>query len=175
MIKVVEGSSVSQTSDGLRRSLIEYGFFTFEVKKVVKEVLTFQRSFFDLFNAYLSLGLIIGIVGLGVVTLRSVYERRHEIGMMRAIGFKRRAVLISFLGESTFIALSGIILGTIMGVILGWNLWREEVSSDLPLFGIPYVRLFIVGAVALTFALVSCIPPSRMATKVSPAEALRYE
>lgn len=175
MIKVREGQSISEVSDGLRRSLIEYGFFSFEVKKVVKEVLTFQRSFFDLFNAYLSMGLIIGIVGLGIVTLRSVYERRHEIGMMRAIGFKRRAVLISFLGESTFIALSGIVLGSIMGVILGWNLWRDEVSSDLPIFGIPYGRLLIVGSIALAFALLSCIPPSRMATKVSPAEALRYE
>jgi len=175
MIKINDGQSVSDVSDGLRRSLIEFGFFTFEVKKVVKEVLTFQRSFFDLFNAYLSMGLIIGIVGLGIVTLRSVFERRHEIGMMRAIGFKRRAVLISFLGESTFIALSGIILGSIMGVILGWNLWREEVSEDLPIFGIPYSRLFIVGGIALAFALLSCIPPSRMATKVAPAEALRYE
>jgi hypothetical protein len=175
MIKVKDGQSTSNVSDGLRRSLIEFGFFTFEVKKVVKEVLTFQRSFFDLFNAYLSMGLIIGIVGLGIVTLRSVYERRHEIGMMRAIGFKRRAVLISFLGESTFIALSGIVLGSIMGVILGWNLWREEVSEDLPIFGIPYGRLFIVGGIALAFALLSCIPPSRMATKVAPAEALRYE
>ncbi len=175
LIELEEGNDPEEVSDGLRRSLIDFGFITIDVREFVKEILKFQNSFFDLFNAYLSLGLIIGIVGLGIVTLRSVYERRHEIGMMRAIGFKKRAVLASFLGESTFIASSGIILGSVMGVILGWNLWREEVSSDLPLFGIPVVRILIVGGIALTFALLSCIPPSRMATKVSPAEALRYE
>jgi putative ABC transport system permease protein len=175
MIEVNEGGDIGEVSDGLRRSLIDFGFITIDVKEFVREILTFQNSFFDLFNAYLSLGLIIGIVGLGIVTLRSVYERRHEIGMMRAIGFKRRSVLVSFLGESTFIASSGIALGSIMGVALGWNLWREEVSSDLPLFGIPVQRILIVGLVALAFALISCVPPSRMATKVAPAEALRYE
>lgn len=97
MLRVGEDVDVKTVSDGLRRSLFTYGFITIEVKALVAEILSFQNSFFDLFNAYLSLGLIIGIVGLGIVTLRSVYERRHEIGMMRAIGFKRRAVLASFL------------------------------------------------------------------------------
>lgn len=175
MIKLNSGADPVRVSEDLRRSLIDYGFITIDVKGLVKDILTFQNSFFDLFNAYLSLGLIIGIVGLGIVTLRSVYERRHEIGMMRAIGFKRWSVLISFLGESTFIASSGIIIGSLMGIILGWNLWIEEVRDDLPEFGIPWSRILLVGGIAITFALISCIPPSRMATKVSPADALRYE
>jgi ABC-type antimicrobial peptide transport system permease subunit len=175
MIRVKDEGDIGLISDGLRRSLISYGFITIEVKEFVREILSFQNSFFDLFNAYLSLGLIIGIVGLGIVTLRSVYERRHEIGMMRAIGFKRRAVLVSFLGEATFIASSGIFVGSVMGIVMGWNLWRDEASSDLPIFGIPWGRIFIFGGIALVFALLSCIPPSRMATKVAPAEALRYE
>jgi putative ABC transport system permease protein len=175
MIQVAEGSDIGDVSDGLRKSLITYGFITIEIKEVVREILSIQNSFFDLFNSYLSLGLIIGIVGLSIVTLRSVYERRHEIGMMRAIGFKRRAVLVSFLGEATFIASSGIFIGSIMGTVMGWNLWRDEASSDLPIFGIPWSRVIIIGAIALGFALLSCIPPSTMATKVAPAEALRYE
>jgi putative ABC transport system permease protein len=175
MIRVREGGDIDSISDGLRRSLISYGFITIEVREFVREILSFQNSFFDLFNTYLSLGLIIGIVGLGIVTLRSVYERRHEIGMMRAIGFKRRAVLVSFLGEATFIASSGIAVGSAIGIVMGWNLWRDEASSDLPIFGIPWTRILLMGGIALGFALVSCIPPSRMATKVAPAEALRYE
>ncbi len=175
MLQVSDDVDVKTVSDGLRRSLFSYGFITIEVKALVAEILSFQNSFFDLFNAYLSLGLIIGIVGLGIVTLRSVYERRHEIGMMRAIGFKRRAVLASFLGEATFIASSGIIIGSAIGIVMGWNLWRDEASSDLPIFGIPWNRILLFGAIALGFALLSCIPPSRMATRVSPAEALRYE
>ncbi len=175
MIQVAEGSDIGDVSDGLRKSLITYGFITIEIKEVVREILSIQNSFFDLFNSYLSLGLIIGIVGLSIVTLRSVYERRHEIGMMRAIGFKRRAVLVSFLGEATFIASSGIFVGSAMGIVMGWNLWRDEASADLPIFGIPWSRILIIGAIALGFALLSCIPPSRMATKVAPAEALRYE
>ncbi|MDG6224951.1 MAG: FtsX-like permease family protein [Candidatus Thermoplasmatota archaeon] len=175
MIKVAEGEDPTPISDELRKALLPYGFITIVVRDLVREILSFQNNIFDLFNAYLSLGLIIGIVGLGIVTLRSVYERRHEIGMLRAIGFRKRAVVATFLGESTFIASSGLILGSSLGVLLGWKLWRDEISSELPEFGIPYTRILIILSIAFAFALMSSIPPSNMASKVAPAEALRYE
>jgi putative ABC transport system permease protein len=175
MLSVRSGEDSVDISDGLEQSLLRYGFFTIVIEEFVKEILRIQNSFFDLFNAYLSLGLIIGIVGLGIVTLRSVYERRHEIGMMRAVGFKKRAVLAAFLGEASFIAGSGLVLGSLMGILIGWILWRDQIASDYPSFGIPWPRIILIISIAFIFALASCIPPARRASGVTPAEALRYE
>ena len=162
-------------ANGLRRSMLKYGFYTVIIEEIVGDILKAQNAFFDLFNAFLSLGLVIGIVGLGIVTLRSVYERRHEIGMMRAIGFKRKQVVVSFLGESAFIAGSGLVIGTVLGIVVGWLIWRDGMRDMLPEFGVPWLKLTLIVAVALFFALVSSIPPSLKASRVSPAEALRYE
>ena len=94
---------------------------------------------------------------------------------MRAIGFKRKQVVVSFLGESAFIAGSGLLTGTILGIVVGWIIWRDGMDDLLPEFGIPWLKLTLIVAVALLFALASSIPPSLKASRVSPAEALRYE
>lgn len=176
LIALSDDGRTSEVSEGLRRNLLPYGFYTVIISEIVKDILKSQNAFFDLFNAFLSLGLIIGIVGLGIVTLRSVYERRHEIGMMRAIGFKRRMVVGSFLGESGFIAGSGLIIGSGLGIILGWILWRDEgFGQDFDQFGIPYVKLLFILGLAFAVALISSIPPSLKASRIAPADALRYE
>ncbi|MGA1820992.1 MAG: ABC transporter permease [Thermoplasmatota archaeon] len=164
-----------EIANDIKRSLLRYGLFTFIIKDIIEEILEAQNAFFNLFNAFLSLGLVIGIVGLGIITLRSVYERRHEIGMMRAIGFKRKAVIASFLGESAFISGSGLIIGSVLGIILGWMLWRDSFGETMTEFGVPWVKILVIAGIALLFALLACIPPSFRASRVTPAEALRYE
>jgi putative ABC transport system permease protein len=175
LISVNKGENVREVANEMRKDLIGFGFYAVVVREIIEQFLRIQNAFFDLFNAFLSLGLIIGIVGLGIVTLRSVYERRHEIGMMRAVGFKRRAVVGAFIGESGFIAGSGLIVGTILGIILGWILWRDGLKDTLPEFGVPWLRLTIIVGAALTVAIIASVPPSYRASKITPAEALRYE
>lgn len=175
MFDVSAGEDVNDVSDGLRRALKDLGLYTIVIKDVVREILRLQNGFFNLFNAYLSLGLIIGMVGLGIVTLRAVYERRHEIGMMRAIGFKKRGVVMVFLGEALYVAGTGVLVGSVMGTVLAYLIWKDQLGADLPLFGIPWVTVVLISAGALSFSLLSTIPPSRMASRIAPAEALRYE
>ena len=60
----------------------------------------------------MGLGLIVGVAALGVISARAVVERRQQIGVLRAIGFRRGMVQLSFLLESSFIALTAIVVGT---------------------------------------------------------------
>jgi len=134
-----------------------------------------MNMFFSLFQAFLGLGLIVGIAGLGMITLRAVHERRQEIGMMRAIGFKKRGVMASFLIEASFVALVGILIGTALGIALGWNMWVENLSHENMKFYIAWSKILIVALIAYGATAIFTIPPSYAASQVAPAEALRYE
>ena len=66
------------------------------VMTVAEEVMVIQSlvlAILSLFEGYLALGLIVGIAGIGVVTVRNVSERRRTIGMLRAMGFRQRHVM----------------------------------------------------------------------------------
>src|SRR6185437_17034907 len=79
-------------------------------------------AFFSMFQGFMALGLFVGIAGLGVIAFRSVVERRQQIGMLRAIGYQRPTVTLSFVLESGFIAVMGIASGVVGALILSRNL-----------------------------------------------------
>ncbi|MEZ5341864.1 MAG: ABC transporter permease [Acidimicrobiales bacterium] len=66
-----------------------------------------QDSFLTILQAYLGIGLMIGIVGLGVVLTRAVRERRRELGMLRAMGIPISQIRGMFVVEAAFIGLQG--------------------------------------------------------------------
>jgi putative ABC transport system permease protein len=153
----------------------ELGLETHVLSVFVKMVTRSMEQMFDLFSAFMGLGLVVGIAGLGIITLRAVHERRLEIGMMRAIGFQRHSVTWSFLMEAGFIAITGILLGSLLGIGLGYTLWFDDFRPYDYDFFIPWVKILIVGGIALFATLAFTIPPSFSASKVAPAEALRYD
>ncbi len=124
----------------------------------------------------MALGLVVGIAALGVVATRSGVERRQQIGMLRAIGFKRRMVQASFLLESSLITLIGTALGVALGLPLAAQLIAHfaKTSPGLEVV-IPWLQ--IVGIVALAYlaSLLTTYLPAWQASRIYPAEALRYE
>jgi putative ABC transport system permease protein len=119
---------------------------------------------------------VVGIAALGVIAARSVVERRQQIGVLRAIGFQRRMVLGAFLLESSFIALLGIILGVALAVALGPQVvdgMAEEYAGLEP--SIPWTQILITAGVGYLAALITTYVPAVQASRVFPAEALRYE
>jgi len=153
----------------------EFNFDTIELKSAVKQFTNVMEQFFNLFTAFMSLGLVVGIAGLGIITLRAVHERRKEIGMMRAIGFKRRNVTMAFIQESAFISLVGIIIGVALGIAVGYSIWYDGFKPMDYDFYIPWMKILIVSLIAFFATAIFTIPPSYSASKVTPAEALRYD
>ncbi len=70
----------------------------------------------------MGMGLFVGIAALGVISFRSVVERRQQIGMLRAIGYQRNMVAASFLIESLVVATLGVLSGTFLAIVLSYNL-----------------------------------------------------
>jgi putative ABC transport system permease protein len=175
MFKLEDDSKASEIARNLESEFFEYGLQPIVIQEIIETFTQSMNMFFNLFSAFLGAGLIIGVSALGIITLRSVHERRLEIGMMRAIGFKRRMVRRAFLFEATLIALWGLIIGTLQGIYVGWYIWDSGFKELDYVFTIPWTRIGMVLLIALVFILLCVLPPSHQASKVEPAEALRFE
>ena len=123
-IKVNEGADVHEVAATLERAFLGNALETSILAENDALAQSVTRGILRLFQGFLALGLLVGIAALGVISTRSVVERRQQVGMLRAIGYQPSMVAFSFLLESSFIALTGIVIGVIAGVVLG----REIVS-----------------------------------------------
>jgi putative ABC transport system permease protein len=166
---------VDETAKELESAFLSNGMQTIVVETVVLNIIATLNQFFYLFDAFMALGLIIGIAGLGIITVRSVHERRQEIGMMRAIGFKKKMVLTSFVIETSTIAIIGILIGTFLGIFTGYIIWRDSFSELGFDFVINWQPIFLISSIAFLFTLICILPASKKASKIPPADALRYE
>jgi len=129
-----------------------------------------------MFGAIYALTLLVGSVALMNTMVMSVYERTREIGVLRALGWRRRHVLVQMLSESVILTL----LSGVVGILVSMALMA--VLRRLPGVGL-YGPMFIVPPKVALQALIICVGlgllgglyPAWRATRFSPVEALRYE
>ena len=119
---------------------------------------------------YVSFGLVIGAVGMGVISVRNVAERKREIGMMRAIGFPRKQVMLSVLLELVVLGIIGLAIGIINGLLVSVGFANLQ---GMPLI-IPWEQLWLYLAFIVLIAIGAGSIPAYVASRIPPAEALRY-
>jgi putative ABC transport system permease protein len=118
------------------------------------------------------LALFVGAIGIMNITYVSVRERTREIGTRKAVGAKRKTILLQFLVEAVSLCLVG---GTV-GVFLSW-LMSTAVAAAFPSFPMTFsFGLVFVGLIVSTITgIFSGILPAIAASRLDPIEALRYE
>src|SRR5437667_1085599 len=166
------GVDVTRAGHDLERYFLSYQLITLNIQEFINQILETTMGVFNLLEAYLALGLIVGISGLGVITMRNVVERRQETGALRALGFRKSMVLKSFLFELSFIALTGIAMGVALGVALSYDLYLRFFANQAA-FVIPWERLLLLGGIAFIGAVLATASPAIRASRIPPAEALR--
>ncbi|MHA2203357.1 MAG: ABC transporter permease, partial [Candidatus Hodarchaeales archaeon] len=119
---------------------------------------------------FISTGLIIGVIGLLVVSHRSVKERKREIGMLRSVGFSKKAVSLAILLELLFLGALGFIVGFLTGNYLAW-VFADLVNWNLI---IPWAQVGTYGAFIMGSVLLAALIPGWLAARIPPSEALRY-
>jgi putative ABC transport system permease protein len=179
-LKSSDAAVVNSTSKGITN------YFGNEVSVIsataVQSLLTTIFSTISLFlGGIAAISLLVAGIGIMNIMIVSLIERTREIGILKALGMKRRTVLYIFLTESIIIGL----IGAVIGVISGWVL-ANMVSLFLGRGGIigsaltitpiltPEVMLGALGfgvGISVIFALY----PAWRASKLKPVEALRYE
>jgi putative ABC transport system permease protein len=176
-IKAQPGVDAKALAQKIEAATLQNGMQAESIAFRVQENNRQANGFFSLLKGFIGLGLVVGIAALGVVAFRAVVERRQQIGMLRAIGFGRGMVTTSFLVESLFVTLLGIIAGMVPALVLASNLFTggEFGNTGGNGFLIPWDQIAMFAGIALVAALAMTIIPSRQAGNVQPAEALRYE
>ena len=175
-IKVAEGSDAAQVSRDLEIAFQRNGMESDVLAELVEDSVSANQSFNYLLTGFMGLGLMVGVASLGVVSLRAVVERRQQIGVLRAIGYRRGMVQLSFLLESSFVVLLGVAIGVGLGTAISYLIVRE-IREDIETirFAIPWIQIVAIIAVAYLFSLATTLLPARQASNIYPAEALRYE
>lgn len=123
-----------------------------------------------------AISLLVGGIGIMNIMLVSVTERTKEIGLRKAVGAKKKDILLQFLLEAVSLTVSGGVIGLALGIFTGWFLTQIAAkilgSIDFVLSG---YSIFLALAMAVGTGLIFGIYPAKKAASLSPMEALRYE
>ena len=147
---------------------------TISLRYRIETLLELVTQSVNFMQAFVSFGLVVGVLGLIVVSLRGITERTREIGMMRALGFQRGEVITAVVIEIFAVALVGLVIGIINGFILGYGMYTQYLLQFDFTFIIPWATLGIFIGLTVLLSIISAVLPARRASKIPPSEALRY-
>ena len=121
------------------------------------------------------ISLAVGGIGIMNIMLTTVTERTHEIGLRKAIGARRRDILLQFLVESMVLSLIGGLIGAVFGWGIAQMMGQIQISGTIitPVVGLDSVLLATLFSMAV--GLFFGIYPATRAARLQPVEALRYE
>jgi putative ABC transport system permease protein len=175
-LQLKDGIDAQDAARGIEAALATQGVQASSIDKLIKDSAAQDMAFTRVFEGFMALGLFVGVAALGVVAFRSVVERRQQIGMLRAIGYQSGTVAMTFVMESTFVALMGILSGVVGGVIVTHNIFTIGIfSGESVSFFIPWTEIIGFAGAAFVVSLFMTWLPSRNAAHVPVADALRYE
>ena len=168
--------ATNQITDLLRqrhriRADADADFFIFTQQEIANSAEATSKVMTLLLASIAAVSLLVGGIGIMNIMLVSVTERTREIGIRRAIGARRRDILMQFLVESAFLALAGGTLGVALGI--GAATLITQIAR--------WPTLIQPAAVGLAFGFASMVGvffgyyPAHRASRLDPVEALRYE
>jgi ABC-type antimicrobial peptide transport system permease subunit len=129
-----------------------------------------MKGIFQLVVGIVSIGLLVGGVGVMNIMLMSVTERTREIGVRKAIGARKRDISFQFITEAMTLTGIGGIMGVILSLIFSFLLQLVHFPSSVPIWAV-ILAVGVASSVGLFFG----IYPAVKAARLDPVTALRYE
>lgn len=125
-------------------------------------------------NALLAMSVIVALVGIVNTMTLAIFERRPELGVMRALGMTRRQVGRMVRMEAVLMGIMGTVIGMSAGVLLSWILVSSIPDLDLDL-SFNWVRVGMILVVGVLVGVAASVIPARRATRLDMLDAIRSE
>lgn len=158
-----------QVSAHLTRQLEQRGLALEPAKQRLEAFLAVQNTYIGIFTILGGLGVLLGTAGLGVLVARHVLERKGELGLMQALGFRSGALRTMILGEHATLLVIGVLLGSLTAALAVLPALKQG-GGDLPL---PFLATLIGGILLL--GLVICLLATVLAVRGKLIESIRRE
>ena len=130
-----------------------------------------KRIFNIVLGAIAAISLVVGGIGIMNIMLASVTERTREIGVRRALGAKRRDIVVQFLIETVLLSATGGVIGVALGIAIPFFITRFADMKTVVTLWSPIIAFSISALVGVVFG----IYPAFRAANMDPVEALRHE
>lgn len=172
LVDAREGVDALEMARRIEADLFEQGVEADAIQVLADNASRANRAIFSTIDILMRMGLIIGVLSLGIVALRVITERRHAIGVLRAIGYKRHSVMGGLIAEAGATVTIGALVGCAVGIMMGWLFYNQQESK--PGFGLDWANLGGALALVLVSVLLVTLGPAWRASRLPPAEAVRY-
>ena len=130
-----------------------------------------KRIFNIVLGSIAGISLLVGGIGIMNVMLATVTERTREIGIRRALGAKRKHIVLQFLVETVVLSVGGGLVGIALGLLIPWVV---ETYADLPTIVTPAAPILAFG-ISVSIGLLFGLYPAWRAANMDPVDALRHE
>ena len=153
----------------LSTRLRDFGLALTPARQRLEEFSAVENTYLSIFQLLGGLGLILGSVGLGLVVLRNVLERRGELAMLQAVGFNKAALKRMVFYEHAGLLLCGLACGVVAGLVAVWPALKSTAGQ------VPYFSLILTIAAIAVSGVVWIRIASAFALSGQMLEALRNE
>ncbi|MFW5870657.1 MAG: FtsX-like permease family protein, partial [Candidatus Sumerlaeota bacterium] len=158
-----------QWAERLESDLSDYGFDAIRTVERLEELSKVENTYLATFQSLGGLGLLLGTVGLAFVLLRNILERRRELAMLRAVGFRKSSLVALAAGENILLLIVGLGSGILCAfVALAPVLLQRSVTPD-------WLGLAIVLALSFLAGLLATLLCAWLAIRGNLLSALRNE
>lgn len=173
----MEGGTSAKAEDSIVKALGDNPALKIQDKDAISnEIGGAINMMLNMLYGLLAMAILIAVLGVINTLAMSVFERKHEIGMLRAIGLDRAKVKQMVRLEAVIISLFGALLGIGLGLFMGW-VAGNSISGTLKTYSmeIPLGRIAIFLCIAGLVGVLAAMWPARSAAKLNPLMAIKAE
>jgi hypothetical protein len=158
-----------ETTRRLEDALSDYGFDVQSAPALLAAFHRVENSYLETFRALGALGLLLGTVGLLAVVMRNVLERRRELALLRAVGYRPRNLAVMVLAENLFLLVVGLSTGAVCAAV--------AVAPAASIRGghLPVMSMGVLLALVLATGMLASLVATVAALRSGVLEALRSE